>query len=378
VAVVAVLAAATLAAPGPLAAAPARAEATGAIAGTVTDASTHLPVAGIRVCAPPPPPAVESEEGEGVGELPPPACATTAASGEYTISGLAPGSYFVVFAYFPPLENNTPQPNYVPQAYEAAYTEAAAKKVTVTAGATTSGIDAALQVGGQIAGRVTDAATGAPLAGAGVCALQRPLETLGNFGCAVTGASGEYTISGLAGGGFDVAFFAEGRLPQVYNGVQTLSEATIVPVTPGQLSGGINAALAPAPPQPPEPAVEHTGGRPRRDHRRDARPPRTRDPERFAQAPRCPPARPPTRPGARPHAGADRSPRTGAELPSPPRLRPAAAGVARLESRRDDRNGHNRARSRGRRGGAGPAARPGWLRTGAEPSRARCRRGRAE
>jgi hypothetical protein len=254
------LATAALAVSTPLGTAPALAEAPGAITGTVTDASTHLPAAGIRVCAPAPPPAVESEE-EAVGELSQPTCATTGANGEYTISALAPGSYFVLFAYSTLFEPGPPQPNYVPQAYEAAYTEEAAKKVTVTAGTTTPGIDAALQVGGQVSGRVTDATTGAPLPGAIACALQKPLETLGNFGCATAGGGGEYTISGLAAGGFYVIFLAEGHVPQAYNGVLQIPEATLVQVIPGQLSAGINAALSPAPPEPPEPngGGEHPG-----------------------------------------------------------------------------------------------------------------------
>jgi sarcosine oxidase gamma subunit len=245
-----------------LGAAPADAEGTGAITGTVTDAATHLPVAGISVCAPAPAPPVESEEEEGAGEVAPPACATTGPSGEYTIGALAPGSYFVVFDYPLLQKSGTPQPNYIPQAYEGAYTEATAKQVAVSAGATVSGIDAALLVGGQIAGRVTDATSGAPLANAAVCALRKPAEALGDVACATTSAGGEYTISGLAGGSFTVVFFAEGHVAQAYNGAQRESEATLVAVTPGLLVGGISAALSPAPPQPPEPTPqgEHPGG----------------------------------------------------------------------------------------------------------------------
>jgi len=40
--------------------------------------------------------------------------------------------------------------------------------VSVTAGATTSGVDFGLALGGRISGTVTDAATGTPLAGVSV------------------------------------------------------------------------------------------------------------------------------------------------------------------------------------------------------------------
>jgi hypothetical protein len=240
----------------------ARAEAPGAISGTVTDASTHHAVEGIQVCAIMPP-AVETEEGPGESEQPPP-CAKTNAAGEYTIGGLAPGAYYVIFAYPSFFLPGEPPPassaNYLPQAYENTRAPSAAKKVAVVAGTATTGIDAALEEGGEITGRVTDATSGAPIANAFVCAFQQPGgEELGGFGCATTAGSGEYAIEGLAGGSFVLIFGAPGYARQVYAGKANLSEGTPVSVTVKHVSAGINAALSVQPPAPPEGAGSAPG-----------------------------------------------------------------------------------------------------------------------
>jgi hypothetical protein len=192
------------------------AETTGSISGTVTDATTKVPVAGVGVCA--------TFYGGG--------CASTNASGEYTISGLATGSYKVEFR---PLSVN-----YLLQYYNGKANESEANPVSVTAGSTTSGIDAALQAGGQITGKVTDASTGAPLEGITVCA--------GNSSepCPITNSSGEYTIQRLASGSYRVAFHTGlNYVSQYYNGTSSYSEATLVGVTVGSTTAGIDAALQP-------------------------------------------------------------------------------------------------------------------------------------
>jgi hypothetical protein len=225
----------------------------GSISGVVTDASTHAALAGVEVCAELPPPPVSSEtEEEGVEE-PPPACAPTNAAGQYTIGGLQPGSYWVVFN--PPLVAAAgggvtfSHIDYVAQAFEGAYTEAAAKPVAVASGAAVAAIDAALERGGEIGGRVTASAGGAPLGGALVCAFEIGGEgRLGGTGCTETAPGGEYEIYGLAAGTYRVVFLANGYEPQVYNGHAAFSEATPVQVLAGQLVEGIGAALAVAAP----------------------------------------------------------------------------------------------------------------------------------
>jgi hypothetical protein len=198
----------------------------GSITGKVTDASTKAVVAGIEVCG----------FGSAGDE-----CADTNASGEYTISNLAAGAYSVEFLR--PFESGL---NYLPQFYSDTTSYANASKVSVTAGVDTSGIDAALEAGAQIAGRVVAATTNAALAGIQVCAYVTSGEYSG--GCATTNAGGEYTVPGLVSGQYTVDFsvpYASGLdyLPQYYEDKSSASEAQPISVTTGITTPGIDASM---------------------------------------------------------------------------------------------------------------------------------------
>lgn len=108
----------------------------GGVEGKVTDSSTHDAVAGIEVCAIVTDFELLSEESElehAVG------CMETGTGGEYEISGLRAGSYYV--AFLSPLESKL---DYIPELYNGALELSAAKQVPVAAGATTTSIDAEL------------------------------------------------------------------------------------------------------------------------------------------------------------------------------------------------------------------------------------------
>ena len=121
------------------------------ISGRVTAASSGAPVPGAEVCA----------SGEGPSILG--GCGITNGSGEYTITGVPTTAYYVFFL-------GPEKTDLLSQAYNNKPTAATADKVEVTVGHSYTGINAALQVGSRVAGRVTAAATGAPIAGASVCA----------------------------------------------------------------------------------------------------------------------------------------------------------------------------------------------------------------
>ncbi len=201
----------------------------GEITGTVTDATTKAAVGGIEVCAEP--------VGSGISSV----CNITDESGDYALSKLAAGEYRVEF--FPESQNTQ---NYLRQYYNAKATFAGANPVSVTAGATTSSIDAALHAGGQVSGTVTNAETKAALNEVEVCAFQ----TSGEFveRCADTNASGAYTVVGLPTGSYTVEFrsFGGEYAPQYYNGKSQQGEATAVGVVAGSTTPSINAALLPA------------------------------------------------------------------------------------------------------------------------------------
>ncbi len=76
--------------------------------------------------------------------------------------------------------------------------------MSVTAGATQSGIDAKMVEGGGITGKVTKEVGGAAIEGIQVCA--QPVSGMGFGNCAPTNSSGEYRISGLAIGSYKVEF----------------------------------------------------------------------------------------------------------------------------------------------------------------------------
>ncbi len=194
----------------------------GKITGTVTGAATKATIAGIEVCAFP-------EEG-GEGE-----CAATNSGGEYTVSRLATGSYRVEFSA------RNGGGNYVRQYYSDKSSYAEAEAVAVTAGETKPEIDAAMQTGGKITGKVTSASTKAAIAGIEVCTLQEFERE-----CGITNGKGEYTVLRLATGSYRVEFVGGSYVTQYYNGKASASEAEAVAVTAGETKPEINAAMQPA------------------------------------------------------------------------------------------------------------------------------------
>jgi len=229
----------------------------GQIKGKVTDALSHGALAGIEVCA------LEASTGEYAN------CTETGSSGEYALSRLGTGAYKVEFWAPGSL-------NYVTQYYNDKPSLAAADSVSVTAGATTSGIDAAMRVGGRVSGSVTRLTTGVPLAEISVCAYE--LSSGQYVRCVLSNGSGKYTIGGLAGGAYKVAFSLEfeeeddGYQLQFYNDKPTLAQADAITVTPPGTVPSVDAHLlktgeaAPTPPivAPviPGPVVKHASPSP--------------------------------------------------------------------------------------------------------------------
>jgi O-glycosyl hydrolase len=206
------------------------------ITGKVVAEGSKAPIEGIEVCAYP---VGGASEFEGFfGECAP---TPTNASGEYTIPRLAAGEYKVQF--YAPYRGAL---NYLGQYYSGKHSYAEAEVLHLTAGATTSGIDATLAPGGEISGRAISASSKSAIAGLEVCA--RPV--VGEIGnCAVTDASGAYTIAGLSNGNYRVQFappYFESTLnylTQYYNGKANESEADQVAVTVGGITPNVDAAM---------------------------------------------------------------------------------------------------------------------------------------
>ena len=205
----------------------------GSITGTVTDASTGSPLAGICVTA-------TSSAGYVVGSAP------SASNGDYVVSGLPSDTYTVQFY------GCSTSANDVTQYYNATSSGAAslggATPVAVAAGSTTSGINAAMAVGGSITGTVSDS-TGALIAG--ICVYASSGGALA--GSAMTSATGTYALAGLASGNYVVWFAncagsSSTYVTQYYDatstGTTSYAGATPVAVAAGSTTSGINAAMA--------------------------------------------------------------------------------------------------------------------------------------
>jgi hypothetical protein len=210
----------------------------GQISGRVTAAATHGPIANVFVCA------EEASAKPLAGK-----CATTNANGEYTVAGLPSASYTVEFSSF------FEEVSYLIQYYNGKSSSGEAQAVGVTAGTTVAGVNAELQSanqGGQISGTVTKASGGGEIAGIQVCANE-----LGeaNFfsNCTVTDSKGDYTLSGLPEGSFEVSFSGENcqvapcttqnYIAQYYNNVSAYNEATPVIVLANNTTPGIDAKM---------------------------------------------------------------------------------------------------------------------------------------
>lgn len=196
----------------------------GRIAGHAIEASTAMPIQGMFVCA-------YAEQANSFAE----ACASTGQNGQYTISGLPAGEYIVEFS--DPPESAL---DYVRQYFDEQTSATAATLVPVVVGETSSGVDARLQLGGRVSGRVTSAFVG-PLANVLVCALASASEAVD---CALSNRDGEYVIAGIPAGSYVVGFDAgKPYLLQYYNDKTSFSDAQAVVVTVDNLSSGVDASM---------------------------------------------------------------------------------------------------------------------------------------
>ena len=174
-------------------------------------------------------------------------CRVTAnvGAGQYTIIGLPSGAYKLTFRAGS-FGGAGEIGNYLTTYYHQQFASSEANRVLVTAGAVTSGIDAAMPTGGEITGTVTDSATHAGVSGVRECAETEGREEA----CSATNAAGEYTLSGLPSGSYTVWFNASSEelsngwsWTEWYDGKATRGEATQVAVNAGSVTSGIDIAM---------------------------------------------------------------------------------------------------------------------------------------
>jgi parallel beta-helix repeat protein len=162
----------------------------GSVSGTITDRVTGVGIANSYLYL------LDRESGEWGGS------GYTDGNGAYTITGLASGSYR--------LNINPPTGSGYFERWYGDYP--CADAVTVSAPNATTGIDAALEMGGSITGRATDAATGLGIGGVNIY-LQSALGTTSVLTTSITSdANGAYTLGAVPSGSYYVTFNAFGYL----------------------------------------------------------------------------------------------------------------------------------------------------------------------
>ncbi|MCW2980085.1 MAG: hypothetical protein JWO14_1812 [Solirubrobacterales bacterium] len=202
---------------------------TGSIAGTVS-AEDGKPIGEMEVCAR----AVDESSYE---------CVPLPDGGPYVVPNLPEGKYQVGF---------WPIGNFVTQFWHNAPTWNQAEPLSVTGGETRGGVDATLVPGATIRGIVAASATGLPVGEVEACATSGEIER-----CARSDAAGEYVIDGLAGGVWNLYFYAQdavvdvvseaysGGAFEVFSGEDKTVNAALGPG--GQIAGTVRLAATGAP-----------------------------------------------------------------------------------------------------------------------------------
>ncbi|MCI5225101.1 MAG: carboxypeptidase regulatory-like domain-containing protein [Candidatus Electrothrix sp. AX2] len=151
--------------------------------------------------------------------------AGTDENGNYTVIGLPAGEHNVEFSTY--------NSNYIKELYP--------DQVSVTVNATTSNIDAVLELGGSISGTVTDS-SGAGIQNISIY-IYNNYSPIGNP--TETDENGKYTVTGLPVGEYKVLFsdYDDNYVDQWYNGHRDSFDANPISVTVDATTPNIDAVL---------------------------------------------------------------------------------------------------------------------------------------
>ena len=162
--------------------------------------------------------------------------------GNYTIKGLASGSYKLNIS---PQSDTNYKYGYYTSANTAHFTGAAASATSITVGPTKTGVNIKVATGYTISGTITNA-SGTPLAEVDLYA-----DNLGHYRFATTDVNGKYTIKGLSSGAQRLSinnFSWPTLIQQGYYTTNNLNHFTVVQsnattVTVGPNKTGVNAKI---------------------------------------------------------------------------------------------------------------------------------------
>jgi 5-hydroxyisourate hydrolase-like protein (transthyretin family) len=160
----------------------------------------------------------------------------TSAGGSYDIGGLNTGTYHVRF--------RDPSGTYAREYYDNAPNISSGTNIAITAGTTTSDINAQLVFAGNISGTVTDTA-GNPLVGIQVMAYRWNGSSWDWIHGDLTEGSGNYDIGDLNTGSYRVRFRDHSGIyaTEYYDDALDIGSATDIAVTTGTITSNINAQL---------------------------------------------------------------------------------------------------------------------------------------
>jgi len=218
--------------------------ASGSFSGTVTAAVGGAPLSGICVAA-----YLPFASGVAPQLI---ASTSTAADGTYTLPGAPVGNIDVKF-YSTGFCPGGAASNYAMQWYNNQPLQGTANPITITSGATTPNINAALIAGGTITGTVTAQAGGAALSGICVAVFSTGASPV-VVASTGTANDGTYMLSGVPAGTVRVRFNSQGFCPggifqhfatQWDNNKPNFVAGDDVTVTAGATTPNINAAMAP-------------------------------------------------------------------------------------------------------------------------------------
>lgn len=180
----------------------------------------------------------------------------TNANGYYTSTALIDSDYAVVFDTTP-WSDSAPYIGemYNNQLYNPYQANTTPTLVSVTSGTTVTGIDAVLERGVQVSGRVVAEGTGRPLEYIPVYVLQEVAGSSGNWyewGHGITNDDGYYTTTGSPSGAARIHFYPRGGgsshlysyISEYYNNQTSFDDATTINLMTGQDITNIDASLA--------------------------------------------------------------------------------------------------------------------------------------
>jgi hypothetical protein len=203
--------------------------AAGNVTGTVVDASTASPLAGICVNV------VDATNNQTVGTS-----AATGKKGVWKVTGIPPSTSYTALAF-----DCRKSGNYVAQWYDGQDFQPQATQFTVAAGKATRQIDFSLSLGGAISGKVTDSGTNGPVQGILVIAFWTTAEQASTF-AQCTSSTGSYKLQGVPTSGAKIEFLPNDcGVSSSYGSVwyenqSNYGSATVVSVTADLITKHIN------------------------------------------------------------------------------------------------------------------------------------------